>query len=198
MKGFVLLEFLSMTEDRYGPEVVEAILEEAPLPSLGTYSHKSDYDYRELLLMAKHLDGQTGEGRAELLRIFGDHLFGRLADTFPNMLEGIETLHDFLVAMEEYVASGTLYFPDDERPDFHWVFQDTGMVEWTYHSVAPLASCVEGFIQACASCLEEDYEVQEQRGNFEAERRLILRMSVGLSPDQVRTRLKSRRTSVRT
>ena len=55
MKGVVFTEFLDMVADRFSPDMVEDIIDDAQLPSGGAYTAVGTYPHEEMVAMADGL-----------------------------------------------------------------------------------------------------------------------------------------------
>ncbi|MGH7856391.1 MAG: heme NO-binding domain-containing protein, partial [Candidatus Binatia bacterium] len=87
MKGIVFTEFLEMVEERFSPEIADRIIQASNLPSGGAYTAVGTYDYNELLRLVTNLGRETGVLVPDLVRSFGQHLFGRFYVSYPQFFE---------------------------------------------------------------------------------------------------------------
>ena len=72
MKGIVFTEFLEMVEDKFSPEVADAVIEQSALASGGAYTTLGTYDHQEMLQLVNNLAAETGVSQQELIRTFGE------------------------------------------------------------------------------------------------------------------------------
>ena len=75
MKGIVFTEFLDLVEERFGLEMVDAIISQSKLESKGVYTSIGTYSFSELLQLLQNLKIQTGISIDNLLLIYGEHFF---------------------------------------------------------------------------------------------------------------------------
>ena len=84
MKGIVFTEFLEMVEQKFSPELVDHIVEEAELPSGGVYTTVGTYNHGEMIKLVTCLSKESGISATDLMRVFGEHLFARFSFSTPN------------------------------------------------------------------------------------------------------------------
>ena len=60
MKGIVFTEFLEMVEQKFSPELVDLIVEEAELPSGGVYTTVGTYNHGEMIRLVTCLSKESG------------------------------------------------------------------------------------------------------------------------------------------
>ena len=83
MKGVVFTEFLDMVEQRFSPDMVDDIIEDANLPSGGAYTAVGTYPHDEMVALVVALSARSGAAVPDLLRAFGEYLFGRFVQGYP-------------------------------------------------------------------------------------------------------------------
>lgn len=86
MKGMVFTEFLEMVEGEHGLGMLDRIIRAALLPNGGAYTAVGRYDHGELLRLVTALSEATGSSVSELARQYGEHLFGRFAAGYPQVV----------------------------------------------------------------------------------------------------------------
>src|SRR5690242_11099428 len=96
MKGMVFAEFLEMVEEKFSPDMVDRIIDGAELESGGAYTTVGTYDHQEMIALVTCLSRETGTSASDLIRTFGEHLFGRFHRLFPNYFQGVSSAFDFL------------------------------------------------------------------------------------------------------
>lgn len=163
MKGVVFTEFIEMVEDKFSPEVADRIIGESDLPSGGAYTAVGTYDHEEIIQLVQALGRESEIPIPELVRTFGQHLFGRLVATYPQFLEGVESTLDFLARVEDviHVEVRKLY-PDAELPTFAFSKPDGDCLELDYHSPRPFADLAEGLILGCAEHFGENIKLRRE------------------------------------
>ena len=83
MKGIVFREFIDMVEEQFSREILDRIIDLSHLATGGAYTAVGTYDHREIVELVGHLSGETGIAVPGLMRVFGQHLFGRFAQIYP-------------------------------------------------------------------------------------------------------------------
>jgi hypothetical protein len=152
MKGLVFAEFLEMVENTFSLEIADRIIEEANLPSGGSYTSIGTYDHGEILELVTHLSRITQIPVNTLVEKFGEYLFGRFVEGFPAFFAGIDSAFGFLQNIEEYIhVEVRKLYPDAELPVFTCETPDTQTLIMTYRSKRPFADLAEGLIRACIS-----------------------------------------------
>lgn len=147
MKGIVFTEFLEMVEDKFSLELCDNMIEQADIASDGVYTSVGTYDYREMVAMVGALSSLTNVPAPELLKVFGEHLLGRFAVTFPQFFQGMSSTFEFLPKVESYVhLEVKKLYPDAELPSFSFAKNEPGRMEMTYRSSRGLADVAEGLI----------------------------------------------------
>ena len=157
-----------MVEQTYGLLTVDRIIQAANLSSEGAYTSVGTYEHTELLAFVKELNAVTLTPPAELVRLFGRHLFSRFVDLYPQFFEGIDSAFDFLKNVEDYIHVEVLkLYPDAELPSFRYVMPEAGRMELTYLSPRPLADLADGLIQGCVEHFQEAITVEREAPVFD-------------------------------
>jgi hypothetical protein len=163
MKGIVFSEFIDMVESRFGLETADAIITESNLASGGAYTAVGTYDHRELLQLLQRLSTRVGVPIPELVRGFGQHLFGRFVELYPFHFTGLATVFDFLAALDSKVhAEVRKLYPDAELPSFEHERPDSRRLIMTYRSTRPFADLAEGLIRGCIAHFREPIELRRE------------------------------------
>jgi len=163
MKGIVFTEFLEMVEDRFSPSIADRIIQLSDLRSGGAYTAVGTYDHHELLRLVTNLSRETGTPVPDLVRAFGQYLFGRFFVTYPQFFEGIEHAFDFLKNIERYVhVEVRKLYPDAELPRFECSSPAPGTLTMTYRSTRPFADFAEGLIGGCIEHFREPIDVRRE------------------------------------
>jgi hypothetical protein len=147
MKGLVFVEFVEFVEDRFSLETVDRIIEKSSLATGGAYTSVGVYDYREMIQLVSQLSSETGVEARELLRVFGQHTFGRFVDKFPELFAGVESAIEFLGSIEGHIhVEVKKLYPDAELPTFHYEPSAPGSLVMVYESPRCLADFAMGLI----------------------------------------------------
>ncbi|MFT5288781.1 MAG: hypothetical protein ACI8QC_003719 [Planctomycetota bacterium] len=149
MKGLVFTEFLEMVESAHGMDTTDELLELPSLESGGIYTAVGTYDAGELVSMVVHLSEMIDTPFDDLLIGFGEHLFGRFHEGFPQMFEGKTDALEFLESIHEHIhVEVRKLYPEADLPDFAHERRDGGLV-LTYTSKRPFAKFALGLIHGC-------------------------------------------------
>ncbi len=160
IKGLLFTEFLEMVEDSFSPELADRIIEEADLPSGGVYTAVGTYNHGELIQLISCLSEATGTPASDLLRGFGEYLFGRFHAVYPQYFEGIDSAFDFLQRIDDYIhVEVRKLYRGSELPTFKCDTTQPGRLHLTYRSTRPFALLAEGLVRGCISHYGEPVDV---------------------------------------
>ena len=149
MKGVVFTEFLDMVEQRYGLEVLDAVLEASGIEHLGAYTAVGTYDWRELVKLVDQLSAQIGSVSSEVLRGYGQHLFGIFVARYPNFFLEAASAFDFLENVEGYIHPEVRkLYPDADLPRFT-IDRAGDQLTLHYRSQRPFAMFARGLLEGC-------------------------------------------------
>jgi len=152
MKGVVFTEFADMVEQRFSPEMLDSIIEDAHLPSGGAYTAVGTYPHEEMVALVSALSSRSGTAVPELLRAFGEYLFGRFVKGYPAFFEGRTDAFSFLAGIEDVIhAEVRKLYPDAELPRFEVEHHDDHRLVIIYSSGRHFEDLAEGLIAGCIS-----------------------------------------------
>lgn len=150
MKGMVFTEFLDMVETQMGLAMVDRIITAADPPSGGVYTAVGTYDHAEMVSLVQALSAATGTPVSELLKTFGEVLFGRLVGAYPELIQHAGNSFELLRLIDGHIhVEVHKLYPDAELPAI--LCEDAGPDELllTYQSRRGLADLAEGLIRGC-------------------------------------------------
>ena len=162
MKGMVFTEFLELVGRKYGVEVMDLILEATELPSGGIYVDVGTYDHEEMLILVKNLSEAIRIPAPELLKTYGQYLFGRFSVRYPQLFEGVTSSFAFLDRIEGHIHGEVQkLYQDAELPSLqvHWRSEDC--IEFIYSSARPFAAFAEGLMRGAIAHFGEAIEVRQ-------------------------------------
>ena len=163
MKGMVFTEFLEMVEDKFSPDMVDRIIEQANLPSGGVYTAVGTYDHSEMIGLVSCLSNETGISSSELVHSFGVYLFSRFYIMFPTYFEGILSSFEFLQRIENYIhIEVRKLYPEAELPSFACDTPNPECLSLTYRSARPFATLAEGLIRGCVDHYGEAVDIDTE------------------------------------
>lgn len=150
MKGVVFTEFMEMVEARFSADMVDDIIDDARLPHGGAYTAVGTYDHREIVELVAALSKRSGLGVGDLLKVFGEHLFGRFVVGYPHFVDGATDAFAFLAGIEDVIhAEVRKLYPDAELPHFDVEHHDDHRLVLLYDSHRHMEDLAEGLIRGC-------------------------------------------------
>jgi hypothetical protein len=160
MKGLVFTEFMEMVEDVWSLDMVDAIILESKVASAGSYTSVGTYPHEEMVALVVALSKETQTPVPDLVRAFGNHLFGRFALAYPRFFEGIHDSFAFLSGIENIIhAEVRKLYPDADLPTFE-VEASPSRLTLTYFSEHPFADLAHGLIEGCMKYFGETATLQ--------------------------------------
>lgn len=160
MLGVVFTEFLEMVEDRFSPEVVDAIIDRASLPHDGAYTAVGEYPHEEIVALVVALAAEIDTPVPILLEVFGRHLFGRLAAGHPGLMAGGGSLFDLLARLDDHIHPEVLkLYPKAQLPRFSVASRDADGIVLRYDSPRRMESLAVGLVHGAGDHFGERVEV---------------------------------------
>ncbi len=159
MKGIVFTEFIELVEAKFGFETADEIMTNSDLPSGGAYTAVGTYDHQEMVQLLAALNKKTNIPVSDLLFTFGEHLFTKFAEEYPQFFQGVNSCFDFLQSIENciHVEVRKLY-SDAELPHFECE-QNNGSLTMIYRSERGLGDFAHGLIHGCINHFNEKIAV---------------------------------------
>lgn len=147
MKGLIFTGFLEMVEEQYGYTVADEIVNSNKLSSGGVYTSVGTYDYMELFKLIESLSVITDKDKNEILKNYGEYIFGIFVQKYSGMLRGINNLFDFLESIETYIHVEVLkLYPDAQLPKIETERKGNNILILKYISKRKMSSFAEGLI----------------------------------------------------
>lgn len=163
MKGIIFTEFLGLVEDRWGEDMVDDIIEDCELESGGAYTAVGTYDHQEIVALVMALGTRSGVPVPDLLRVYGQYLFAKLAKAYPHFVGDTGSVLDFLEGVESYIhVEVRKLYPDAELPSFDTARSADGKLEMIYRSSRHLDDVCHGLIEGCLEYFETRGEVARE------------------------------------
>ena len=103
MKGIVFTEFLEMVEDRFSLDMVDDLIDDCDLPSGGVYTAVGTYSHEEIVALVSALSQRSSIPVPQLLKVFGEHLFGQFAKNYSVFFANVTNALDFLHGIEDVI-----------------------------------------------------------------------------------------------
>ncbi len=156
MKGMVFTEFIDMVEQRFSPDLMDEVIEAAAPPNGGAYTAVGQYDHHELVKMVVELSARTGVAVPDLVRTFGEYLFGRFHQGYPHLFAGMGSAFQMLSSIESIIHPEVRkLYPDARPPRFDIGGDGVNVLEMTYRSDRHFGDLAEGLIRACIAHFDE-------------------------------------------
>ena len=150
MKGVVFTEFLEMVEDRFSADMVDDIIDDAKLPHDGAYTAVGTYPHEEIVAMVVALSERSGIAADQLLKVFGEHLFGRFVKGYPSFFDGATDAFTFLSGIENIIHVEVLkLYPDAQLPRFDVEHHDSKRLVLLYDSRRHFEDLADGLMRGC-------------------------------------------------
>lgn len=119
MKGIVFTEFLDLVEEKFGLEMVDAIISQSKLESKGVYTSIGTYSFSELLQLLQNLQTKTGISIDNLLLIYGEHFFSVIETNYKDLLSSHNDPIEMLASIENHIhVEVRKIYTDAELPTF--------------------------------------------------------------------------------
>ena len=148
MLGMVFTELLEMVEAVWSFEVADAVLARAG--SSGVYTSVGEYADADMNALVEALAVETGVAVPDLLRAYGQHLFGRFVHLHPEFFADQRDVTSFLAGLETRVHTEVRkLYPNAHTPYFTLVDGPNGHHVLEYQSPRALAPFAEGLLSAC-------------------------------------------------
>ena len=149
MKGIVFSEFLEMIENQFSLNLHHQVLRECQFDHDGVYTPVGTYPYEEFLAMADVVSRETNIDQQKLIHVYGEYLFSRFVELYPEFFENMEHPFDFLESVDKRIRpSMNQVYPDADFPALPCRRLDEKALEIQYKSVGPLMELAYGLVQA--------------------------------------------------
>lgn len=150
MKGVIFTEFLDMVETKFSADMVDDIIDDADLPSDGAYTAVGTYPHEEIVSLVASLSKASGLEVPVLIKIFGQHLFGRFYQLYPVFFLTGQDSFTFLESIENHIhVEVRKLYPDAQLPSFDTQRVGERKLIMTYRSTHPFADLADGLIAGC-------------------------------------------------
>ncbi len=163
MKGVVFTEFLELVEEKFGYETVDKIVTEACPETNGAYTSVGTYDHGDLLNLVVALSKEVNVPIADLVNVFGKHLFCTFAKGYFKKLGGFSSSFDLLEKIQGFIhVEVRKIYPDAELPHFDYERPGEDELVLIYQSKRPFADLCEGLIQQCVTHFNENIDISRE------------------------------------
>ena len=163
MKGIIFTEFVGMVETTFSMEIMDRVFDRVDLPSGGAYTSVGTYDHDEIVQLAIALSDETQIPVQDLVKAYGEHLFARFTDIYPNYFAEQKDTFQFLHHVENYIHTEVLkLYPDAEVPRFEFHETHDHQLVFDYLSTRHLGDVAEGLLRGCIAHFGENIDVTSE------------------------------------
>lgn len=163
MLGMVFTEFLEMVEQRFSPELADQMLSETPLANDGAYTAVGYYPYEEIQALVNTLARLTGTSVPRLMQVYGEHLFPRFVELYPQMLQHCRDAFSLLASVDGHIHQEVhKLYPQAQLPTFETTEHSEQRLVLIYRSSRGLADLAEGLIRGCIRHYDEAIRVHRE------------------------------------
>lgn len=160
MRGIHFRALMSLAEERFGPEVVEQMLDRAGGSRRGAYTTVGFYPPEEFLALAEALSDLTGQTRQTILFSCGRRVYAYLRVTQvkdrpppPDILSALRSIASILQASYKKLHN------DAVLPSIEVEAGRGGRVDLIYRSPRPMADFAEGLVHEALAPLQADCRI---------------------------------------
>lgn len=174
----VFTEFLEMVEEKFSADMVDDIIDDTNPPSGAAYTAVGTYDHEELVNMVVALSKRTDIPVDSLVKVFGEHVFSKFANSHQQFLIGVPDALTFLAGIEDIIHAEVIkLYPDAQLPKFKCTFTDDATLIMDYESPRHFADLAEGLIKGCGNYFGEKLSVDRENINQDLTRFTVHRLS---------------------
>ncbi len=135
MKGIVFTEFLELVEDKFGLEMLDAIIEASNLESGGVYTRIGTYNFSEMLALLTNLSERTTISIDDLLLAYGEHFLSVIENSYSGLLNTYKDPIEMLSSIENHIhVEVKKIYPEAELPTFIVEEKTTDLLIMVYKS----------------------------------------------------------------
>lgn len=161
MLGMVFTEFVEMVEQRFSPELADQMLTETSLANDGAYTAVGYYPHEEMQALVLTLARLTGSSVPMLVQVYGEHLFQRFVELYPQMFQHCSDSFTLLASVDGHIHQEVhKLYPQAQLPSFETVEHSPQRLVLVYRSSRGLADLAEGLIRGCISHYGETLQVR--------------------------------------
>ncbi|OGO94440.1 MAG: guanylate cyclase [Coxiella sp. RIFCSPHIGHO2_12_FULL_42_15] len=163
MKGLIFREFLNFVETKMTYATVDKLILKCKPQSGGAYTTIGTYDPEEIFCLLEALSQETDIPPSDLLKAYGEFMFGRFADYYPHFFKKKTSTFDFLPLVESSIhADVKKFYSDAELPHFQCTLMAPDRFEMIYTSPRLLTDFAEGLIRGCIHYHRENIELKRE------------------------------------
>ncbi|MCE3008896.1 MAG: heme NO-binding domain-containing protein [Bacteroidetes bacterium] len=168
MKGIVFSELLEMTEEVFGQQMLQKVIEKAELSNNGVYVSAGNYPFSELARIVSTLSAETNKPAEFLLEEYGKYLFQKMSIKYAALFDKIPDPISFLSKIDNYIhVEVHKLYPGAETPRFIIIEQDEKHIIMDYISSRGLDYLAIGMIKGCSTHYKVPLDIRTEKNNDE-------------------------------
>lgn len=153
MKGLVFTTFYTFIEQRFGPDLLDDVIDTSGVPGGGAYTSVGTYPFDEMVALVVATVKLTGTAMPAIMEQFGEFCFGNWVSYVPAQFEG-KDLFDVLADIDSFHETEVRrLYPDAELPSFTVASRSDDRLVLEYRSCKPLADLAAGVIRGASKHL---------------------------------------------
>lgn len=155
MKGVIFTTFEAFVTDSHGEDALEDIIDAAELETTEPFVAPGTYPATDMVALLGAASQATGDSVEDLLRAFGRFAFPLLANSVPQLMDGLDDAKSFFLGLEAVIHTEIRKLDATADPArFH--AEDHGdTLTLRYESDLGLFPLVEGFIDGVGAWYDE-------------------------------------------
>lgn len=135
MQGIFFTEFLDLVENKFGLAMVDKIITQSDLNTMGVYTRAGNYSFFEMLELLKNLSSNTNISIDALLLTYGEYFFDVLEQGYPTFLNTYKDPIEVWASIENHIhIEVRKIYPDAELPTFTVVQKTKNKLILIYYS----------------------------------------------------------------
>ncbi|MEC8429306.1 MAG: heme NO-binding domain-containing protein [Pseudomonadota bacterium] len=151
MKGAIFTSLAEMVEEKFDLNLWQNMLNSCPVSNGGGYSSGGIYPDSELMCLVGQLQKQLDVPVEDLLRSFGEYLFGNLSKLHSDYLLNHSTAKSFLLSVHDVIHTDIeKLYPGTSFPFIDYRDGGDNRLTIIYKSPRKLCFLAEGLIQGVA------------------------------------------------
>ncbi|KTD95695.1 heme NO-binding domain-containing protein [Pseudoalteromonas sp. H71] len=151
MKGIIFRGLEALVIEKCGMAAWDDLLEKNA-PDARVYISAQSYPDEEIIGLAQDVAAALSMTMPEVLKAFGEYLFGHLNRSHPTVAEGFESFAELIMGIDKviHVEVAKLYH-EPNLPEIEAKLVEEGFILMHYRSKRQLCMCAEGLIYGAAS-----------------------------------------------
>jgi Haem-NO-binding len=163
MLGMVFTEFIELVEEKFSPDMADAVIQDVAPANGGAYTAVGYYPHEEMTSLVGALSVRTGVPVADLVKAFGHHLLQRFTQVHSPMFSRYATYFDLVAAIDGHIHVEVRQLYDRATlPSFTVLSRSDTEVRLLYQSPRRLELLAVGLLEAAAQHFGERVQVAHE------------------------------------